>query len=70
MRPDRDEINDAIYSAVGDGQLSNFAGGKAVPGVRAVSNFKSRIKKFLHEIPSEFTVAEILEAMERRDENF
>ena len=70
MELDSDDINDAVFSAIGAGRLSNFAGTRAVPGSRAVSNFKSRIKRFLHEIPNETTVSELLEAMEKNDENF
>jgi len=72
MQLDPDDLEVAIYNAVtgGNERLSGHAafGAKAVPGLRAARNLKARLKSLLEQMPQEFTVFEILEAMNKHKE--
>lgn len=62
MLIDREDIEDALYNSVCDN--IGGGGGKAVPGPRAIDNFRARIKRFLSCLPGEMTISEVRKEME------
>lgn len=70
---DKSDIADALYNAAGaneDKEINDWAGKARIVGPKAVSKLRSRILAFLGEMPEEWTISELIDAMngDREDE--